>query len=54
MSDNSVIYKEEELSSNPIIIPPTWNKIEFSYSFEIAKFWQKAVEELSNAEISLS
>jgi len=49
-SNETIKYKEEELSSNPIIIPPTWNKIEFSYSFEIAKVWQKAVEELSNAE----
>jgi len=49
-SNETIKYKEEELSSNPMIIPPTWNKLEFSHNFEIAKVWQKAAEELSNAE----
>jgi hypothetical protein len=49
-SKEKIIFKEKELLPIPIIIPPTWNKLEFSYNFEIAKVWQKAAEELSNAE----
>jgi len=49
-SKEKIIFKEQELLPIPIIIPPTWNKLEFSYNFEIAKVWQKAAEELSNAE----
>ena len=49
-SKEKITFKEQELLPIPIIIPPTWNKLEFSYNFEIAKVWQKAAEELSNAE----
>lgn len=49
-SKEKIIFKEKELLPIPIILPPTWNKLEFSYNFEIAKVWQKAAEELSNAE----
>lgn len=43
-------YKGQELQPIPFIIPPTWNKLEFSHNHEIAKVWQKAAEELSIAE----
>lgn len=46
-----IIYKGQELLPIPIIIPPTWNKLEFSsHNYGIAKVWQKAAEELSKAE----
>jgi len=46
----NIKYKGQELHPIPIIIPPTWNKLEFSCNHEIDKVWQKAAEELSNAE----
>jgi len=49
-TEKKIKYKEKVLVPPSIIIPPTWNKLEFSYNFEIAKVWQKAAEELSNAE----
>lgn len=49
-SKERIIYKGQELQPIPIIIPPTWNKLEFKNKHGIAKVWQKAAEELSNAE----
>lgn len=49
-SKEKIKYKGQELLPIPIIIPPTWNKLEFSNNYKIAKVWQKAAEELSNAE----
>lgn len=45
-----ISYKGKELQPIPIIIPPTWNKLEFSYNLKIAEVWQKAAKELSDAE----
>lgn len=50
LTKEKIEYKGKVLLPPSIIIPPTWNKLEFSYNFEIAKVWQKAAEELSNAE----
>jgi len=39
---------DQPCSKDPLIVPPTWNKAQYHKS--IAKVWQRAARELSDAE----
>lgn len=51
-NNNEILYKNKKIKveSEPLIIPPTWNKTEANYNIGIGKVWSQAAKELSEAE----
>lgn len=51
-NNNEIKYENKKIKveSEPLIIPPTWNKTEANYNIGIRKVWNQAAKELSEAE----
>jgi NAD-dependent SIR2 family protein deacetylase len=48
LSSSGLMHCQEYIKSEPLIVPPTWNKM--SYQQDLSKVWSHAASELTNAE----